>query len=178
MLLLMIRTDKPEAELGLYENDTQLAYESWHAHRALAETLHDKVNALLQAHNTQLHNLEGIVYQDIRDVIPQGIVVNDYDVLTEPEELVRLHKLMQIGFDPRGKQVITVSKKRIGKVSDYATEIETMYIQKLYVAQSMLKSLTGGSLGIDRNQIVEVTPKKIIVQELLKPVPAGATVAA
>jgi sporulation protein YlmC with PRC-barrel domain len=114
-----------------------------------------------------------MLYQDIRDIIPQGFVVNDYDVLAEPEELVRLHKIMKIGFDPLGKQVVTVGKHRVGKVSDYATEMETMYIQKIYVAQSILKSFTGGNLGIDRNQINEITPKKIIVQELLKGTPAG-----
>lgn len=115
-----------------------------------------------------------LLYQDIRDMIPQGFVINDFDVLAEPEELVRLHKVMKVGFDPIGKQVVTVSKHRVGKVSDYATEIETMYIQKIYVSQSLLKSFTGGNLGIDRTQINEITDKKIIVQDLLKTAPAAA----
>lgn len=114
-----------------------------------------------------------LLYQDIRDIIPQGFVINDFDVLAEPEELVRLHKIMEIGFDPLGKSVVTVSKKRIGKVGDYATEIETMYIQKIYVAQSILKSLTGGNLGIDRSQVHEITSKRIIVNDLLKTAPAA-----
>lgn len=114
-----------------------------------------------------------LLYQDIRDIIPQGFVVNDFDVLAEPEELVRLHKIMEIGFDPIGKSVVTVSKKRVGKVGDYAVEIETMYIQKLYVTQSILKSFTGGNLGIDRSNVSEITPKKIIVQDLLKTAPAA-----
>ena len=33
MLLLTIRTDKPEAELGLFDSDTKLAYFTWPAHR-------------------------------------------------------------------------------------------------------------------------------------------------
>lgn len=114
-----------------------------------------------------------LLYQDIRDIIPQGFVVDDYSVLSEPQELVRLQKLMQIGFNPLGKQVVTVSKEKIGKISDYATEIETMYIQKIYVSQSILKSFTGGSLGIDRSQIHEITPRKIIVQDILKTTPAA-----
>jgi sporulation protein YlmC with PRC-barrel domain len=119
-----------------------------------------------------------LLYQDIRDIIPQGFVVNDFDILTDPHDLVRLHKLMQIGFDPLGKQVVTVGKEKVGKVSDYATEMETMYIQKIYVSQSLLKSFTGGNLGVDRSQIQEITPKKIIIQELLKRAPAGAPVSA
>lgn len=114
-----------------------------------------------------------LLYQDIRDIITQGFVINDFDVLAEPNELVRLHKIMEIGFDPLGKSVVTVSRKRVGKVSDYATEMETMYIQKLYVSQSILKSFTGGNLGIDRSQVNEITPKKIVIQDLLKTAPVA-----
>ena len=115
-----------------------------------------------------------LVEQDIRESIPQGIVINDHDVLVEPEELIRLHKIMSIGFDPIGKPVVTVSKQRVGKVIDYATETDSMYIQKLYVSQSLLKHLTGGNLGIDRNQVQEITAKKIIIQDLYGTVPLAA----
>ena len=119
-----------------------------------------------------------LLYQDIRDVLPQGIVVNDHDVLAEPEELVRLNDILQLNFELIGKPVITVSKERVGKVNDYATEVETMFIQKIYVGQSLLKSFTGGNLSVDRSQIVEITPRRIIIGDLLKASPAGATAVA
>lgn len=115
-----------------------------------------------------------LLYQDIRDVIPQGFVINDYDVLTEPEELVRLKNLMELHFAILGKPVKTVSKEKIGKVVDFATDTTTMYVQKLYVGQSLLKSFAGGSLGIDRTQIVEITDRNIVVQDLVQRVPANA----
>lgn len=115
-----------------------------------------------------------LLYQDIRDIIPQGFVVDDFDVLTAPDELVRLKNILDIGFTLLGKQVVTTSKHTVGKVTDFATELETMYIQKLYVSRSMLKSFTSGNLGIERNQINEITDKKIIINELLKTAPAGA----
>jgi sporulation protein YlmC with PRC-barrel domain len=118
-----------------------------------------------------------LLYQDIRDILPQGYVVNDHDVLTEPEELVRLKKVMDLDFELLGKPVVTVSKDKVGKVSDYATETTTMYIQKIYVAQSIIKSLTGGSLSIDRTQINEITPRRIIINDLLKNAPATAPAA-
>jgi hypothetical protein len=77
-----------------------------------------------------------LLYQDIRDIMPNGYVVNDHDVLVEPTELVRLKSVIDLNFDIMGKHVVTISKQRVGKVSDYATETETMYIQKIYVAQS------------------------------------------
>jgi sporulation protein YlmC with PRC-barrel domain len=117
-----------------------------------------------------------LLYQDIRDMLPQGYVVNDHDVLVEPEELVRLKEVLELNYQLVGKQVVTVGKEKVGKVSDYATEAETMFIQKIYVAQSVFKSLTGGSLSIDRSQVHETTPKKIIINDLLKDsaVPAAA----
>lgn len=115
-----------------------------------------------------------LLYQDIRDIIPQGFVVDDHDVLTERSELVRLRDILDIGFKLIGKPVETTSKQHIGKVNDYATELETMYIQKLYVSQSLFKSLAGGNLGIDRSQINEITDRKIIINELLRGTPAAA----
>lgn len=117
-------------------------------------------------------------YQDIRDVIARGIVVNDHEVLVEPEELIRLKDIMSIHFELIGKQVVTVSKSKVGKVSDYAVETASMYVQKIYASQSLIKSFTGGSLSIDRNQIVEITNRKIIIQDLLEEVPEEAPAAA
>jgi uncharacterized protein YrrD len=115
-----------------------------------------------------------LLYQDIRDIIPQGFVVNDLDVLTEPTELIRLQDILEIHFELLGKQVQTVSHSKLGKVVDFAAETTTMYVQKVYVGQSIFKNLTGGNLGIDRTQIVEITNKQIIVQDLQQHVPAHA----
>lgn len=116
-----------------------------------------------------------LVHRDIREVLTAGLVVDDHSVLVEPEELVRLHKTMQLNFELIGKAVFTEQGKKLGKVSDYATEPESMLIKKLYVTQTLMKSLTGGSLSIDRTQIIEITNRKIIVREPLLPLKAGAT---
>ena len=118
-----------------------------------------------------------LLYQDIRDMLPQGYVVNDHDALVEPEDLIRLKKVMELEFSLIGKTVVTTDKKRVGKVNDYAAETETMFIQKIYVAQSIVKSLTGGSLSIDRSNINEITPRRIIINELLKSAPAAVPAA-
>lgn len=109
-----------------------------------------------------------LLYQDIRDMIDKGFVVNDHEVLAEPSELVRLKEIIHLKFELIGKPVVTVSKSKVGKVNDYAVESETMYIQKLYVAQSLLKSFSGGSLSVDRGQITEITNKKIVIGDLLQ----------
>lgn len=108
-----------------------------------------------------------LLCQDIRDIAPAGYFVNDHEVLAEPHELVRLKKVLDIDFNPIDKQVITVSKNKVGKVNDYAYDVSSMYIQKLYVSQSILKSFTGGNLIVDRTQIQEITPRTIIISDLI-----------
>ena len=118
-----------------------------------------------------------LLYQDIRDIIPQGFVIDDHDVLAEPDELVRLKDVIKLNFELIGKPIETVSKYKVGKVSDYAVETTTMYVQKLYAAQSILKSFTGGSLSIDRSQINEITNKRIVINDLEARSPATAPAA-
>lgn len=115
-----------------------------------------------------------LLYQDIRELIDRGYVVDDHDVLVEADELVRLKKVLEINFKLIGKQVVTTDKQKVGKVSDYAVEVTTMMIHKIYVSQSLMKSLTGGSLSIDRSQVNEITPKRIIINELTKKAPVAA----
>lgn len=61
MLILSLRTDKPEAELGLYEDGVQLDYRVWQAHRELAETLHETIQGLLDDNSKKLEDIQGIV---------------------------------------------------------------------------------------------------------------------
>lgn len=114
-----------------------------------------------------------LLEQDIRDVLPQGLVVDDADALTEPGELIRLKDTMNLRFELIGKHVITTDKNKVGKVTDYATETKSMFIKKLYVSQSLFKNFATGSLGVDRTQIVEITRDKIIIAELEGKVPAA-----
>ncbi len=61
MLVLTIRTDKPEAEIGLFDDNTRLAYDTWAAHRELSATIHHKIEGVLKAHDRTLKDLERIV---------------------------------------------------------------------------------------------------------------------
>lgn len=61
MIVLTLRTDKPESEIGLYRDGQQLSYEVWEAHRRLAETIHTKINEQLQAQQMTLKDLDGII---------------------------------------------------------------------------------------------------------------------
>jgi tRNA threonylcarbamoyladenosine biosynthesis protein TsaB len=61
MVILTIRTDKPEAELGLYDGEQQLKYETWEAFRELSNTIHKKLAAMLESQNKKLEDIQGVV---------------------------------------------------------------------------------------------------------------------
>lgn len=61
MLILTIRTDNPEAEIGLYDDQKQLAYEVWPAHRELSDTILTKIKELLGSQGKDFKDIQGIV---------------------------------------------------------------------------------------------------------------------
>lgn len=61
MIYITIRTDKPDAEVGIFDGDRQLDYTVWLAHRQLAETIHQTLNELLKRQNKDWKNVQGIV---------------------------------------------------------------------------------------------------------------------
>ncbi len=61
MLIITLRTDKPEAEIGLYDDEKRLTYSTWEAHRKLAETLHAKIKEVLDGQGKSFSNLNGVV---------------------------------------------------------------------------------------------------------------------
>lgn len=61
MLILTVRTDKPEAELGLYEDENLLEGFNWLAHRELAETIHMQIAKILKLKSKTFSDIQGIV---------------------------------------------------------------------------------------------------------------------
>lgn len=61
MIILTLRTDKPESEIGLYQDDKQLTYEVWPAGRELSVQIHTKIHGMLQSQGYGWSDLGGIV---------------------------------------------------------------------------------------------------------------------
>ncbi len=60
-IILTIRTDSPDAEVGLFSNLKQLDYEVWHADRNLSLTILGKIEELLKRNKKSFDELDGIV---------------------------------------------------------------------------------------------------------------------
>ncbi len=62
MNIITIRTDKPESEIGIYQQATPLAYYTWSANRELAETIHKVIEEQLTKQNLEYKDINAIVF--------------------------------------------------------------------------------------------------------------------
>ncbi|HVS79265.1 MAG TPA: tRNA (adenosine(37)-N6)-threonylcarbamoyltransferase complex dimerization subunit type 1 TsaB [Candidatus Saccharimonadales bacterium] len=60
VIVLALRTDRPEVELYICDSDKKLAEIKWQAHLQLAETLNSKIEEALKKARTSYDNLGGI----------------------------------------------------------------------------------------------------------------------
>src|SRR4051812_34689169 len=59
-----------------------------------------------------------LLSEDIREILPTGLAVNDDDDLSSPHDLVRHREILNIRFQLIDKHVKT-KRQKVGKVSDY-----------------------------------------------------------
>lgn len=60
-MILAIRTDTPQAVLVSCSDSAEVARLSWQAHRQLAETLHQNIEALLKKTNNQYADITAVI---------------------------------------------------------------------------------------------------------------------
>src|SRR5665213_1382953 len=131
------------------------------------------LNPIINPHNlkimgwwckTSAGQMRVLLADDVRELVPDGLAINDEDDLCAPEDLVRHREILDIGFQLMDKPVRT-KRGKLGKVSDYSYN-DGMYVQKLYVARPLRKVFTTeDTLLIDRTQILEVTDHYILVRD-------------
>lgn len=61
MIILTLRTDKPVAEIGIFDGQKRIEYLPYQADRQLAETIHQQIHDMLGRHSMDLHNLDALV---------------------------------------------------------------------------------------------------------------------
>lgn len=105
-----------------------------------------------------------LLADEVRDFVPEGIAVNNEEALSDPGDLVRHQEVLDINFELMDKLVRT-KRQKLGRVNDYSYN-DGLFVQKLYVARPLRKVFSAeDTLIIDREQIIEVTDKYIMVRD-------------
>jgi tRNA threonylcarbamoyladenosine biosynthesis protein TsaB len=60
-MILTIKTNQPQAEIGLYDGSSKIDYCHWQAHKELSQTILTKIYNLLKKHNKNWHDIKGVV---------------------------------------------------------------------------------------------------------------------
>lgn len=106
-----------------------------------------------------------LLVKDIRQIAAEGIVIDSVDEIEDPNDIIRLKAVINQHFHLSGLLVANESGIRLGRVEEYTVNLQTFQIQKLYLKQSLLKNLLLDNLVIDRSQIIDISPKQIIVRD-------------
>lgn len=61
MIIVCLKTDQPDAYLGLYEDKHLLSDITWEAHRELSNTIYQKLQSLLELQKLNLQQVDGFV---------------------------------------------------------------------------------------------------------------------
>ncbi len=106
-----------------------------------------------------------LITQDIRQITPDCFIIDSEDELAETGDIVRIRHLLEQNYTPLGKLVVTDLNRHLGRIDDYTINLDSHRIQKLYVRPSLLRFWLGATVIVDRTQIIDVTPRQIVVRD-------------
>ena len=102
---------------------------------------------------------------DVRELGPEGLIINSTDVLVKREDIIRVDEVMKLNFGLVGLKVVTQKGKKIGKVVDYTFDSNSFMVYQLIVQRPVgFASFNDPHLTINRSQIVEIDDYKITIK--------------
>ncbi len=122
---------------------------------------------------TRNRQLKIILDQDIREINFNYLMINDESNLSDPNDLIRLQNIININYNLINKSVETISRKKIGRVTDFTINLASMYVNNLEVTPSIYRNFRGSNLKIHRSQIIELNDRKIIIEDLDQKIKSG-----
>lgn len=106
-----------------------------------------------------------ILLSDIRQIARDCLLIDSFEDIEDLNEIIRLEAVASRQDTLFRKMVMTQGGQRLGTVDDFSIDPNNGLLHKLYVSQSLMKSLTFNSLVIERSQIANYTSKAIVVRD-------------
>ncbi|MBR0133798.1 PRC-barrel domain-containing protein [Candidatus Saccharibacteria bacterium] len=103
--------------------------------------------------------------KDVRELGPEGFIINSSDVLVNREDIIHLDEVMSLNFNLVGLKVVTKKGKKIGKIVDYTFDSNSFMVYQLIVQRPVgFAALNDPQLTINRSQIVEIDDYKVTIK--------------
>ena len=113
-----------------------------------------------------------VVFKEIVDLSKQAVLIHNANNITDPNEIVRIGKKMNLRARIIAEDVVTKNGEKVGKVYDYVIDSETGGLIRLYVKRFFDEKIIHSSAieKIERNKITikdnfEKTKSTILVSE-------------
>jgi uncharacterized protein YrrD len=105
-----------------------------------------------------------LIPTDIREVGPLGIIIDDADKIIDPAEIVRLQEIIGFDFVLDGISVVDEKNHKLGRVEHYGFDPDSYFVQQLYVKPSLGRAFKLAQIIVNRQQIVDINNKRIVVK--------------
>lgn len=103
--------------------------------------------------------------RDIRELSNLGIIVDSDDTFTRRGDVIKLDKILDLNFSLTGLKVETKKGIRVGRISEFVIETDSMRVAQIIVKRPAFKSLLDPELIISTKEIVEITDYKVIIKD-------------
>lgn len=95
---------------------------------------------------------------DIIAVDRAGVVIKSTDSLVDIAEVVRAKEALKEGIRVIGLKVLTQSRKKVGRVSDLAIDLEGQRVAKYYIRSWFSERI------IPATSVVKITKKELVIE--------------
>jgi uncharacterized protein YrrD len=103
--------------------------------------------------------------KSIREFSNIGMIIDSIDDLVSEGDVIKFDKIIKLNFNIIGLTVKTKKGVKLGKITDYTFDPETMMIMQFVVKRPLMKSLLDPEIVIGRSQVKEVNDYELIVKD-------------
>ena len=102
----------------------------------------------------------------VREFSKMGLIIDSEDEFVGAGDVVKIAEIIKLDFQLKNLNVRTNSGKKLGYVKDFLLSTNDFAIERLIVHRPMLFSLSDAEFYIARSQIIKVTNRNLIVEDL------------
>lgn len=100
---------------------------------------------------------------DTRELSDIGFIVDSNDEFVEPDDIIKLAEIYNLGFSVINMPVTDEKNNRLGKIIDYTIDTDSFTIQQLTVKRPLFRRLNDTELLVHRSQIIEINNQSIVI---------------
>ena len=102
----------------------------------------------------------------VREFSKMGLIIDSEDEFVGAGDVVKIAEIIKLDFQLKNLNVRTNSGKKLGYVKDFLLSTSDFAIERLIVHRPVLFSLSDAEFYIARSQIIKVTNRNLIVEDL------------